>query len=410
MAGNDIPDLVQMPIWMNLPQLPTLLNSRFADLSDHLSGSKVRDYPNLAGIPTFAWRNARINGRIFGVPLSRPLINGPLMVRADLFEKLGVEYTPGTAAEFEALCKEVTAAKSRRWALASAAENIFCLDFFLQMYGAPRVWAQDKSGKLVRDYETPEYAEAVEFARKLNEKGYYHPDSLSANPSQLKELFASGAGLMHLSSLSSWRAYYQVYEKSTPGLKVDSMVPFGHDGGKGRQFFDTGIFSLTAIKKGDDKRVEELLRILNWFAAPYGSAESDLRANGVEGVDFKRDREGTPVPTDRGTAEKSYGGEYISTGAPILSAALYREWGELQHAWEEKVAPLGVKNPASGLYSDTASKDDARLVKAMTDTVNSVIAGRKSMSDFTAAVKSWRSGGGDRIRSELEEAIANEKK
>lgn len=405
MAGNDIPDLVQIPVWMNLPRLPELFANRFADLSDHLSGANVRKYPNLAGIPTYSWVNSRIKGRIHGVPLPRPLFGSPMLMRADLLEQLGAGQ-PTTAAEFEALCQEITDPGAGRWALGSQKDYCYNIGTFAQMFGAPRNWRQESDGRLTRDYETPEYVEAIEFARKLNAAGHFHPDSSSTNASQVKELFAGGRVLMAADGLAAWLGFYDTYSASVPGIKVDAMLPFAHDGGDSAQFyFDVGAYSLTAIKQGEPARVEEMLRILNYFAAPYGSAEHHLNGTGVEGVDHTRNADGTVELTERGKSERGVSFSYIAGGAPVMSSGEYPDWVRQQYEWEQKVTPLGVRDPTVGLYSDTASRVNSQLQKAMQDTLINIISGRGAVSDFPAAVETWRSGGGEKMRQEYQEAL-----
>lgn len=404
MAGNDIPDLVQLPRTMTLPRLPDLLRNRFADLSDHLSGGSVGEYPNLAGIPTYAWRNARINGRLYSVPLSRPVFAAPMFYRQDLLEKLGGE-PPNSAEEFEALCKSTTDARGGRWALGANQIGSFNVNYFGQMFGAPMGWRRE-GDTLIKDYETPEFAEAVAFARKLNDAGYFHPDSASTNINELKQLFGSGKVLMYADGLGGWANRYQEFGDSVPGFSVNAFVPFAHDGGKAIQHLESGFFSLTAIKKGDEDRVKELLRVLNFFAAPYGSKESLLTSFGVEGVDWKRNPEGFPVQTKQGKLEQA-GWDFIMEGAPILASSEYPNWVRQQYAWEQKAAPLGVGDPTTGIYSEKQADVGAQLTRGMQDKLNNIISGRSPVSEFQNAVRDWKSGGGDTIRQELQEALAN---
>ena len=49
------------------------LDSQCADLTPYLSGDAVKEYPNLAAIPTFAWKNSgcAYNGKIYMWPVER---------------------------------------------------------------------------------------------------------------------------------------------------------------------------------------------------------------------------------------------------------------------------------------------------------------------------------------------------
>src|SRR6266540_4359750 len=67
MAGSELPDIMYLPQGQPVPGFPQFLESRAADLTPHLSGDAVKDYPNLAAHPTSVWKSTIINNKIFGV-------------------------------------------------------------------------------------------------------------------------------------------------------------------------------------------------------------------------------------------------------------------------------------------------------------------------------------------------------
>src|SRR6185312_4180488 len=82
MAGNDLPDLLYMytapgaaSTLAAAPGVPQFLQSQAADLTPYLSGDAAKDYPNLAAIPTPAWKNAgcAYPGHLYMVPIHRYL-------------------------------------------------------------------------------------------------------------------------------------------------------------------------------------------------------------------------------------------------------------------------------------------------------------------------------------------------
>jgi len=56
LASSGIPDMVVIPGWEMQGKIRSAIDSRFADLGPYLSGEAVKKYPNLAAIPTPAWR------------------------------------------------------------------------------------------------------------------------------------------------------------------------------------------------------------------------------------------------------------------------------------------------------------------------------------------------------------------
>ena len=77
-AGDQLPDLfTYFP--GGIPGLPALLAERATDLTEHLSGDAIADYPFLANIRTESWKYAIYGGRIFGVPIARGAQSSPVL-------------------------------------------------------------------------------------------------------------------------------------------------------------------------------------------------------------------------------------------------------------------------------------------------------------------------------------------
>ena len=75
-AGNKLPDMLTLPNGapVPVPNLPQLLEKRFTNLSEHLSGDAVKEYPNLGNIPTLTWKSSVYNGGIYGIPIARAVL------------------------------------------------------------------------------------------------------------------------------------------------------------------------------------------------------------------------------------------------------------------------------------------------------------------------------------------------
>ena len=74
-AGNDLPDFVYNPTTTQpsgvISGLPQFVKAKCADLTPYLSGDAIKDYPNLANLPTYAWRTAVVANAIYGLPVAR---------------------------------------------------------------------------------------------------------------------------------------------------------------------------------------------------------------------------------------------------------------------------------------------------------------------------------------------------
>src|SRR5699024_6342476 len=88
MASGDLPAMMMM---MTVPQMPKMLDKTFADLSDHLGGDNIKDYPGLANIPTPTWKIPTLNGRIWGIAQPRPPAGIVITSRGDVMAERGID-------------------------------------------------------------------------------------------------------------------------------------------------------------------------------------------------------------------------------------------------------------------------------------------------------------------------------
>jgi len=65
-----------------------------------------------------------------------------------------------------------------------------------------------------------------------------------------------------------------------------------------------------------------------------------------------------------------------------------------------------LEDASLGLYAPTDSSKGAVLRKGLLDTMTEVLQSRKSLADWDSAIASWRSNGGDTIRTEYQQQYA----
>src|SRR5205823_3490611 len=95
----------------------------------------------------------------------------------------------------------------------------------------------------------------------------------------------------------NWADVWQRAASQNPPVKVPMIGPFAaHDGQQPIHFFGNGFAGATGLKQASPERIQELLRILNWLAAPFGSQEDLLLSYGLPDVHYKLDGAGNPIP------------------------------------------------------------------------------------------------------------------
>src|SRR5439155_8314858 len=88
-VSGDLPDMFQIRTYV--VDIPALLAAKCQDLTPYLSGDAVKEYPNLANIPTDCWKAWTIhNGGIFGIPVPRAQLGQTLFRRDDILAARGL--------------------------------------------------------------------------------------------------------------------------------------------------------------------------------------------------------------------------------------------------------------------------------------------------------------------------------
>ena len=396
-AGDRLPDIFEM-FPGDVPGLPSLLEERATDLTEFLSGDAVKKYPFLANIPTESWQSCVYNGKIFAVPVPRgPAQSMVFYARQDWFEAEGIDPQVTSAEEFYDLCKDLSGGNT--WALGRVP-----LGHLRQMYEIPNGWSED-GGKLTSANLHERQQEALELGRRLVADGFVHPDGVPATQPQRKTWLVNGTIRMLDDTFSAWPDFSNYPIDENFRLAV-AAPPLAEGGGIAGIHLGAPVQNITSISKKSEGRVEALLSLVNYLAAPFGSEEHLFRTYGVEGVHHELD--GTdPVLTDQGRTEIQLGLKYVVEGPWVNFQAGDPDVAQAEHDAQAAVVPTAVHNPVQGLFSDTASRKGGQLGEKLASVEGDILAGRKPVTAWADAAAAWAKGGGDTIRDEYQTALAD---
>jgi putative aldouronate transport system substrate-binding protein len=401
-AGGDLPDaMLMLPANQNTAATPEMLDALCEDLTEHLSGDHIRDYPYLANIPTASWAPCVRNGGIYALPMPRALSGGPTYTRLDLIKKQGLDPNPKTWREFAQLCKDVTNPKANQYAMG---DSVTAWNFVMMMLKGPNQWGEE-GGKFTWYFETEEAKQALDAVRSLTRAGVMHPDTYSIT-SNVKDWFGNGRIVMNADAPGAWNDYYTLYAPATKGFEVGYlMAPAWDDGdgGHGGQWQGSANYATLIIKKAPGSRIKQILRAMNALASPFGTDGYLLRKYGVQGADHTL--KGTdPILTPQGQAEVTLP-TIFATDAP--GALYYPAKPEIvpeQYAFQKEAISRLIPNPAEALYSPTDAKMSKLLQTSLDDTRKGIMQGRVPLKEWDDAMKTWRKQAGDQIRAEYEQA------
>ncbi|CAL9592475.1 extracellular solute-binding protein [Streptomyces sp. XY006] len=397
LASSDVPDVVVVPGWNMGGKIPSAIIGKFADLGPYLSGDEVKQYPNLAAIPTDAWRRSLFGGKLRGLPMPAP--SAPSMVplyRQDVFEKEGYE-VPRSCDEFMSLAKEITNARARRWACLDMKWTAFQAFGVLSGSEKPLGWNL-VDGKLVNRIETEEFLEALEWSRKLFAAGVVHPDSkMGKNAPDPGPKFAAGEFLIYPNNISQWWGRTAEQAAQNPEFKIWGMDLWGHDGGDPTLWADqpAGIFAFVN-KKASESVVRDVLAVANVTAAPYGTKEYMMTNYGVEGTHYTVE-DGVPVKTDKGNIEVMNAYVMVASPAATLAHPDFPEVAKGQVEWQQRMGAFARKSAFWGLQITEPARY-TNLTNDVEQLEDDIVRGRKKIGDMQQFVSDWKSRGGDKLR------------
>ncbi|MEU2735190.1 Tat pathway signal sequence domain protein [Streptomyces sp. NPDC007095] len=398
-AASRLPDWVQLPGWWNaLFNLGKLAGTQLADLTPYLAGDKIKKYPNLAALPTGAWRGGVWEDRLYGIPSfsSGFVLPGQFYYRGDIFEAKGIDADEITSIDrFWDLGKELTSAKAGVWAF----DDLYTYLFQIFDYAAKFAVVD---GKLVHHYEQPQFIEALNWAHKLAKSGYLHPDVLAGNSNDATTRFYAGKALIGAGGQGIWNETdAQAGVAANENYRRASFKPFSADGKSAPRLFLTppaGFFSYLNAKL-KPAQLEECLRIADYLAAPFGSAEHLMVNFGVEGVDWRKGPHG-PSPTKAGLADvQAQTFPFLASALQVFYNPDFPQVTKDRCAWNAEAVRY-VYKPVFFNMNITVPKRfaTADAAQAVEDTVKDVAHGLKPVSAFQDALSTWKgSGGGDRL-------------
>jgi putative aldouronate transport system substrate-binding protein len=412
-ASGQIPELLSLGqgTGNTVASLPAFLSSACMDLTPFLAGDLASDYPNLAALPPYAWRNCVFSNRLYAVPTVRGSITGSILFgRGRLLSQAGSGTTFSNADDFFRVMRQVSS-PGKQWGLGATATSVpvngipTILSYFLESFGVPNVW-RESGGKLTKDWETEEFKSAVAFLRSLWDAGVINPNAPTATITQSSQDFYSGKSVLWGNSFTIGDVVWNRATASDPDADLHALAPFSHDGTTAPvHHLGPGAALITVVKKTTPERTKELLRVLNYLAAPFGSAEYLLIWYGVEGTNFRFDANGNPQVIDSGATDLFIPWPNLASPPAVLYSATSPDYPRVMAKDAAAIQALGIQNSTVGLYSATNARQGGTLAQSVADGLTSIIYGREPIDTFDGLVRDWRANGGDTIRAEFETAL-----
>jgi len=389
-SEQDVPDWVSIPTWNVPPRFDQAVEALFEDLTPYLGGDAVQDYPNLANIATDVWKFCVFDGQIKALPFPGEIITDATFYRDDLFAEQNITDLPTDGQQLLDLAKELTG--GNQW----GANDLWTTATII--HAVPPKWRINDDGTLTHRVETEEYRAALAWIAELYAQGSVHPDAV-ADTGDGKQRFESGQVLITADGIGGWHEALGRQLGSNPDYSQAPFPVFAADGGTPVLFKGNPANIFSFVKKNEDKeKIKELLAVADFLASPFGTVEYQLINYGLEGVHYTLGDQGLPEPTELATTEVQPTYTFL-TDPPVVNAYVqYPGFVEAFCTWMAEAAEY-VQDPAFYGMQITEPNEYASLDQPFEDLEKSIARGRKSLDDLDAAVETWRTSGGDELRT-----------
>ena len=151
----------------------------------------------------------------------------------------------------------------------------------------------------------------------------------------------------------------------------------------------------------------EMLRILNYFAAPFGSMEGHLLRYGVEGTDYNYDDKGNPQLTDQGKSRSRPGAaspRLAGLAAAGKSGTHPRSRVRARLQGYEKLSRRSASKTPRSARSRHLRVQGHRPVRWHRRRRAGHHRRPPPLSDWDSLIQEWRNNGGTQVKNELAES------
>ncbi|MDA0632894.1 extracellular solute-binding protein [Nonomuraea sp. MCN248] len=430
LASDALPDVMVIQDNKGAAFVKTAKAGAFWDLTD-----KLDKYPNLKPKSPQAWLNSKTDGRNYGVYRVRPLLRSAVVIRKDWLEKLDLKL-PETTDDLYEIAKAFTErdpdgnGKKDTYGLIlpkwpapvfSASSPYNVIDVW---FGTPNNYGV-RDGKLVPEFDVPEFWEAQKYIKRFVDEGLVNPDWATLDTGKWNDPFLQGKGGIIIDVNVRAGELFDKFKELDPDTYHEKVAMAGNlarpDGQKFSYPF-TGYNGIVAVSKQrvrTEEQLDDVLRTLDKLASKEGSI---LLNNGIEGRNFKVE-DGFAVKINESDPavkvinnDVQFGFIQLGMTSSVGVAGDAYEWmrpSQAERDWLRQRDELmeldlrtAVHDPSLPVISQTAVDQGATLNPIPTDARIKYLAGDLTEEQFKAEIKRWYDSGGTQILAELQAGIA----
>lgn len=375
----------------------------FHDLTPYIEQSE-----HLRNIPQEILENAKIDGKLYGIPRPRALVAQAVMIRKDWLDalKLPLPVTTDdyfkTAAMFGQEDPDHNGQHDTFGFGAGEALN-FLNDIYLA-FGAGNTWLLQEDGTLIASKASPGREQGLKWLRALYQERGIDQGFSVLKPTQVWERFTEGRTGILIAPISDFHHLYSKLKEHQPEAELVMLgPPVGPDGHSGFPESD-GYYGRFMIPSSVPlEKVQIIVDLLDWESSEEGY---HIRQYGLPGVHHTVKQDGTlTVDLQKLEADalttlllmNPYDPYlYVSPIAPLDIQQQQREALDL-------VRGIGVADPTAGYMSDTGLAVGSLYTQTIRQYETDYIMGNLPENIIAEYREEWLDKGGAQATREINE-------
>lgn len=412
LASDTLADIVQLTILNNTNVRQALTAGMFWDVEPYLS-----EFDNLASINENTLEAARIDGKIYGVPIQKPIARYGVLVRQDWLDNLGLE-VPHTLEELREVTRAFTEDDPDGNGIADTVGIVdrnasYAVGFrsLTGYFGAADQFHVEEDGTVIPSFMQPEYKEAMEWYRDIYANGWMNSDFAVMPKNEQKDYLVNGKAGIIVSGLFEANNF-RIAAVGTPEEEVMEWalvndMTYGDVPRRIATDTSGGMGGLMAIPKSNVKTEEDLRVVLQFINDLMDIEPYTWMTHGIEGVHFELDDEERVIVMDDTKWQQEV--QAFSSARPSEVTHILKLESELSNEANEKMAEnvdYVITNPVQSLESETYTTHWTSLVEGIEDAYYQYIMGEIEMADFDKAIETFLNNGGQSVIDEYTAAYA----
>lgn len=432
LMSDDMPQIIAVS-GTNATIVSAAKAGAFWDLAPFIKDSA--SFPNLSQANANVNKQITLNGQLIGIYRARPIGRNGVGYRKDWAEKLGLG-EPKTIEDIYNMAKAFTEKDPDGNGKKDTYGIALCkysgpFDIMQTWFGAGNGWVE-KDGKLVPNFQTEEYMEALKFFKKMYDEGLVYKDFAVRDTATWLDSIKNGECGIYIDVLDgSRRAWDYFVTNNIPAVtgngtaSMNLVGAIAKDASSQPKTLATsgfgGYFVVTKSAKTEDD-VKNCLHLLDKMCDDEMRLLADY---GLEGYDWQVNDKGNleVLTKDQQLNQKSMNGlnqliayiPYRTGGYQVGGRTIKVESTErtdLQAKVISENEKYAVFNPAAGylINSETYSLNGANLDQIISDARTQYICGQIDEAGLKAAWDNWAAQGGTTLIEEINNLYKQDKK